>query len=153
MGPGNSILWTTTSRTVVTVLLALLTAACQATGERPAVRLYQDYPQTEIRHLGGYDDPRYGDYGYNALRNGFDYLVSKGIDNAAIERASVQARFRLALPRFRLAHRTNQPIYYELWVKIEGCPNRVFMRTSFTGRLLTVDDAGGCLKDTASVPG
>ncbi len=147
MGPGNSILWTTTSRTVVTVLLALLTAACQATGERPSVRLYQDYPRTEIRHLGDYDDMRFNDYRYIALRNGFDYLVSKGVDNAAIERASVQTKFRLV-------HRTflaNQPIYYDLWVKIDGCPSRVFMRTSFTGRLLTVQDAGGCLKDTASV--
>ena len=146
MGPGDSILWTKMGRTIVAVLLALLTAACQATGERPSVRLYQDYPQSEIRHLGDYDDPRFNDNSYIALRNGFDYLVSKGVDNAAIERASVQTVFGLG-------HHTllaSQPIYYDLWVKIEGCPSRVFMRTSFTGRLLTVQDAGGCLEDTAS---
>jgi len=127
---------------LVAVLLALFTAACQTTGERPSARLYQDYPRTEIRHLGDYDDLRFKEYRYIALRNGFDYLVSKGVDNAAIERASVQSMFGLVLG--------NQPIYYELWVKIEGCPSRVFMRTSFTGRLLTVQDAGGCLEDAAS---
>ena len=131
---------------LVAVLLSLFTAACQATGERPSVRLYQDYPRTEIRHLGDYDDSRFNDYSYIALRNGFDYLVSKGVDNAAIERASVQTMYGLV-------HHTllaNQPAYYDLWVKIEGCPSRVFMRTTFTGRLITVQDAGGCLEDTAS---
>ncbi len=131
---------------LVAVLLALLTAACQATGERPSVRLYQDYPRTEIRYLGGYDDPRFNDNSYIALRNGFDYIVSKGVHHAAIERASVQTKFRV-LHHGLLA---NLPIYHDVWVKIEGCPSSVFMRTSFTGRLITVQDPGGCLEDTAS---
>ena len=155
MGLGHSILSTTTRGTVAIVLLALLTAACQTTGQRPSARLYDDYPRAEIRHLGGYDGPGYGAYGYVALQNGFDYLVSKGVEGAAIEKASLQARFALGYPRFGhgATLRANQPIYYDIWVKIAGCPSRVLMRTSFTGRLLTVDDAGSCLGDIAPLPG
>ena len=91
------------------------------------MRLYQDYPGTEIRHLGDYyDDPRYSDYGYIALLNGFDYLVRRGVDKAAIGEASIEGNRRLGL--IHLPHPPN----YDLWIKIEGCPKRVHIRTSFS---------------------
>ena len=141
---GNPVLWPTMSRVLAALLLTLLTATCQATGDRPSVRLYQDYPGTEIEHLGSYDDPRYSDYGYIALLNGFGYLVRRGVDKAAIKKASVQEIRRLGLVHLP------QPPYYDLWVEIEGCPRRVHMKTSFTGRLFTVQDKGGCVKGAGS---
>ncbi len=145
MCPSDPVRWPTTSRVLAALFLALLTAACQAAGERPSVRLYQDYPGTEIRHLGDYyNDPRYSDYVYIALLNGFDYLVRRGVDKAAIRKASIQGIRRLGLIHLP------PPPNFDLWIKIKGCPKRVHIRISVTGSLLGVQDKGGCLKGAGS---
>ncbi len=145
MCPDVPVLWPTTIRVLAALFLALFTATCQTAGERPSVRLYQDYPGTEIRHLGDYyDDPRDSDYGYIALLNGFDYLVRRGVDKAAIREASIEGTRRVGL--IHLPH----PLNYDLWIKIEACPKRVHIRTSYTGSLLAVLDKGGCLKGAGS---
>ena len=155
---GDPVLLPKTHRVLVALVVVLLAAGCEARGERPSARLYQTYPDTEIRHLGGYDDARYGDYGYIALLNGFGYLVGKGVDRAAIEKASINGTGQLHLGLFAVGHqglfRTDvddgQPLFYDLWIKIEGCPNRIHMKTNFTGRLIAVHDKGGCLAGAAS---
>ena len=155
---GDPILLPRTHRVLVALVVVLLAAGCQVRGERPSARLYQTYPETEIRHLGGYDDARYGDYGYIALLNGFGYLVGKGVDRAAIEKASINGTGQLHLGHSAVGYRSllrshvddGQPLYYDIWVKIEGCPNRVHMKTSFTGRLIAVHDKGSCLTGAAA---
>ena len=71
-------------------------------------------------------------------------LMARGVDKAAIREASIEGARRLGL--IHLPHPPN----YDLWIKIEGCPKRVHIRTSYTGRLLAVLDKGGCLKGAGS---
>ena len=104
MRHGDPLLLPRTRRALVALIVLLLAAGCQVRAERTSARLYQTYPGTEIRHLGGYDDARYGDYGYIALLNGFDFLVGKGVDKAAIEKASIHGTWKLHLGNFAARH-------------------------------------------------
>ncbi len=38
----------------------------------------------------------------------------------------------------------------ERWLRIAGCDSLVYMKASFTGRLFSVRDKGGCLKSAAA---
>ena len=71
-------------------------------------------------------------------------LVGRGVDKAAIREASIEGTRRVGL--IHLPH----PLNYDLWIKIEACPKRVHIRTSYTGSLLAVFDKGGCLKGAGS---
>ena len=42
------------------------------------------------------------------------------------------------------------PSYYALWLRIAGCDSLIYMKASFTGRLFSVRDKGGCLKSAAA---
>ena len=44
----------------------------------------------------------------------------------------------------------SRPLNYDIWVRIEGCPSPVHMKTNFSGRIVAVNDAGGCLTGAAS---
>ncbi len=47
----------------------------------------------------------------------------------------------------RLPH--GMPSYYEVWLRVAGCDPLIYMKASFTGRLFSVRDKGGCLKPGA----
>jgi len=48
----------------------------------------------------------------------------------------------------RLPH--GMPNYYEVWLRVAGCDPLIYMKASFTGRLFSVRDKGGCLKIAAA---
>ena len=85
------------------LVAAFLVAGCQVRGERLSARLYQTYPDTEVRHLGVYDGS-HGDYGSIALLNGFGYLVSKDIQRSAIKAASINGAWPLRRGLFAVGH-------------------------------------------------
>ena len=131
------------------LVFALIVTGCQVQGERPSTRLYQTYPGTEIRQLGGYS----GSHGYDgsvALLNGLGYLVGHGVQRSAIEAASINGSWSLRRGLFGGDFDHGRPLYYDIWVTIEGCPDRVHMKANFRGRLIAVNDKGGCLKGAAS---
>ena len=98
MCPGDPVLRPTTGGVLAALFLALFLAACQAAGEPPSARLYQDYPETEVRHIGDtYGDSGTGDYGYVALQNGFAYLERRGVHKAAIREVSIEAIRRIGI--------------------------------------------------------
>ena len=41
------------------------------------------------------------------------------------------------------------PNHYEVWLRVAGCDSLVYMKASFTGRVFSVRDKGGCLKPGA----
>ena len=142
---------------LVALVVALVVTGCQVQGERPSTRLYQIYPGTEIRQLGGYGGS-HGHDGSVALLNGLGYLVGHGVQRSAIESASINGSWSLRRGLFAVGHRGlfggdfdhSRPLYYDIWVKIEGCPDRVHMKANFRGRLIAVNDKGGCLTGAAS---
>ena len=121
--------------------LILILAACQA-AERPDVALRRDFPEVEIDRIGDFH-PFYSDYQDIAVLNALHHALRTGVPKEALERAIVAPAHTLgaaSMPGPR-----GLPGQYELWLRIAGCESLISMRASFTGRLFSVHDKGGCL--------
>jgi hypothetical protein len=130
------------------LLLALLLAACQA-AERPEVALRREFATVEVNRIGDFH-PAYADYEDIALLNALQLALRRGVPKQALEVATV-APSSLGGPSggvARLPH--GMPNYYEVWLRVAGCDSLVYMKASFTGRLFSVRDKGGCLKSAAA---
>ena len=126
-------------------LLLLLATACVA-GERPGAVLRRDCPAVAIQRLGAHEYI-YADYGDQAVLNALHHTVQAGVPKDKIEKVilSTVAGRRGAISR----EPGGRPFAYDLWLRIAGCEKQVYMRASFTGRVLAVHDQGGCLKSAA----
>ncbi len=119
-------------------LMLLLATAC-ATGERPGAVLRRDFPSVEIQRLGGYDSLYAGSSDRAAL-DALHRTVQAGIPKDKIEKVTLRSRVR-----------GGKAGTHELWLRIAGCDKLVYMGANFNGRVVAVEDEGGCLKPTAEI--
>ncbi len=131
----------------IALSLALLLAACQA-AERPDVALRRDFGAVEVNRIGDFH-PAYADYEDIAVLNALHLAVRRGVPKAALEVATVapsglggHGGGGARLPQ-------GMPNHYEVWVRVAGCDPLIYMKASFTGRLFSIRDKGGCLKPGA----
>ncbi len=131
----------------IALSLALLLAACQA-AERPDVALRRDFGAVEVNRIGDFH-PAYADYEDIAVLNALHLAVRRGVPKEALEVATVapsgpggHGGAPAQLPQ-------GMPNYYEVWLRVAGCDPLVYMKASFTGRVFSVRDKGGCLKPGA----
>ncbi len=117
-------------------LMLLLATAC-ATEERPGVVLRRDFPSVEIQRLGGHDF-LYADSCDRAALDALHRTVQAGIPKDKIEKVILRSRVR-----------GGRAGSHELWLRIAGCDKLVYMGANFNGRVVAVQDKGGCLKPTA----
>jgi hypothetical protein len=117
-------------------LMLLLATAC-ATEERPGVVLRRDFPSVEIQRLGGYDS-LHADSSDRAVLDALYRTVQAGVPKENIEHVSLRSRVR-----------GGKAGTHELWLRITGCDKLVYMGANFNGRVVAVQDKGGCLKPTA----
>ncbi len=128
--------------------LALLLAACQA-AERPDVALRRDFGSVEVNRIGDFH-LAYADYEDIAVLNALHLALRRGVPKQALEVATV-APSGLGGHGGGVAPLPHgYPSYYELWLRIAGCDSLIYMKASFTGRLFSVRDKGGCLKSAAA---
>ncbi len=128
--------------------LVLLLAACQA-AERPDVALRRDFGSVEVNRIGDFH-PAYADYEDIAVLNALHLALRRGVPKEALEVATVapsglggHGGGAAQLPQ-------GMPNYYEVWLRVAGCDSLIYMKASFTGRLFSVRDKGGCLKGAAA---
>ena len=129
-------------------LMLLLATAC-TTGERPGAVLRRDFPAVAIQRLGAHEYI-YADYGDQAVLNALHHTVQAGVPKDKIEKVILTATYGR---RRAISGRSGRrrPGAYELWLRIADCDKLVYMRANFNGRVLTVQDKGGCLKPAAGV--
>jgi hypothetical protein len=132
-----------TLRQVLPLLLALATAACAAAGPNPKQRLAGAYPDLEIRWLGNYDLV-YTDEGYVGLERALAVVQGRGIAPERVEAASIEASTSRNLQMMQ-SQVAGRPTYYDVSLRITGCDNRVYFRTSFAGRIMNQRDPSDCL--------
>ncbi len=126
-------------------LLLLLATACVA-GERPGAVLRRDFPAVAIKRIGEHDMV-FADLGDRAVLGALHRSLQAGVPKDKIEKvilSTVAGRRGMA---FHVPG--GGPDAYDLWLRIAGCEKQVYMRASFTGRVLAVHDPGGCLKSAA----
>ena len=132
----------------IALLLALLLAACQA-AERPDVALRRDFGSVEVNRIGDFH-PAYADYEDIAVHNALHLALRRGVPKEALEVATVapSGLGGRGGGGAQLPH--GMPNYYEVWLRVAGCDPLIYMKASFTGRLFSVRDKGGCLKSAAA---
>ena len=119
-------------------LMLLLATAC-TTGERPGAALRRDFPSVEIQRLGGHDF-LYADSSDRAALDALHRTVQAGIPKDKIEKVILRSRVRGGMAGS-----------HELWLRIAGCDKLVYMGANFNGRVVAVQDRGGCLKSSAGL--
>ncbi len=117
-------------------LMLLFATAC-AMGERPGTVLRRDFPSVEIQRLGGYDS-LHADSSDRAVLDALHRTVQAGVPKENIEHVSLRSRVR-----------GGKAGTHELWLRIAGCDKQVYMGANLHGRVVTVQDKGGCLKPAA----
>lgn len=127
-------------------LFALLLGACQV-AERPHVVLRREFGSVEVNQIGDFQ-PTYADYGDIAVLNALRLALRRGVPKEALEVATVAPVHGVGVAR--LPEPQGYPNSYEIWLRIAGCDPLVYMRASFSGRLFSVRDKGGCLKSAAA---
>lgn len=130
-------------RLLLPVLLVLATAGCAAAGPGPKDRIYAAHPELQIRWLGDYD-LAYADDGYVGLERALSATEARGIAPARIEAASIEGVMSRALQMMH-TEVDGRPIYFDITLRVAGCENRVYFRTSFTGRIVGRRDPSDCL--------
>jgi len=130
-------------RSLVLLLLVLAATACAAAGPRPKERIYATYPALEIRWLGNYDLV-YADDGYIGLERALAIVEGHGIAPQRLEAASIEGVMSRGLQMLP-TEVDGRPIFFDISLRIAGCENRVYFRTTFTGRVVGQRDPSGCL--------
>ncbi len=100
-----------------------------------------------VRFLAKYVRPAYADYEDIAVLNALHLALRRGVPKEAVEVATV-APSGLGGGGARLPR--GMPNYYEVWLRVANCDPLIYMKASFTGRLFSVRDKGGCLKIAAA---
>jgi len=91
-----------------------------------------------IKFIGPYQSG-YADTAERALTSAVTEVTDQGISLGQIERITItpagipQEDKPLNLPPFRI------------WVTVEGCEEAIYFRVSPTGRIIAMNDEGGCL--------
>ncbi len=119
-------------------LILLLATAC-ATGERPGAVLRRDFPAVAIQRLGAHDF-LYADFGDRAVLDALYRIVQAGVPKDKIE--------KVTLSTFHGRRDRGRPSF-DLWLRITDCDKQVYMGANHHGRVVTVQDRGGCLKPAA----
>ncbi len=104
-----------------------------------------------VRFLAKYVRPAYADYEDIAVLNALHLALRRGVPKEALEVATVAPSGLGGHDGggvARLPH--GMPNYYEVWLRVAGCDSLIYMKASFTGRLFSVRDKGGCLKPGAA---
>ena len=104
-----------------------------------------------VRFLAKYVRPAYADYEDIAVLNALHLALRRGVPKEALEVATVAPSGLGGHDGggvARLPH--GMPNYYEVWLRVAGCDPLIYMKASFTGRLFSVRDKGGCLKSAAA---
>jgi len=125
------------------MILLLLATACAAGGERPGAVLRRDFPAVAIQTLGAYEF-LYDDYRNQAVLDALHRSLRAGVAKDNIEKVTVTAHYG-GLGAFSRESR-GRPDAYDLWLRIAGCDRLVYMGANFNGRVIAVQDKGGCLK-------
>ena len=126
--------------------MLLLATACVAGGERPGAVLRRDFPAVAIQPLGAYEF-LYDDYRNQAVLDALHRTLRAGVAKDNIEKVTLTAHYGGlgAISR----EPDGRPDAYDLWLRIAGCDRLVYMGANFNGRVVAVQDKGGCLKPTA----
>ncbi len=127
-------------------LMLLLATAC-TTGERPGAVLRRDFPAVAIQRLGAHEY-LYADFGDRAVLNALHRAVQAGVPKDQIEHVSLTASYGFG---FISSEPDGKPDSYDLWLRIADCDKLVYMGTNFNGRVVAVQDKGGCLKSSAGL--
>ena len=128
-------------------LMLLLATAC-TTGERPGAVLRRDFPAVAIQRLGAHEY-FYADYGDRAVLYALHRTMQAGVPKDKIEHVSLTASYGSPFSFFR--EPDGRPSAYDLWLRIAACDKLVYMRANFNGRVVAVQDRGGCLKSSAGL--
>ncbi|MCH8000884.1 MAG: hypothetical protein IIA34_04410 [Proteobacteria bacterium] len=126
-------------------LMLLLATAC-ATGERPGAVLRRDFPAVAIQRLGAHEY-FYADYGDRAVLYALHRTMQAGVPKDKIEKVVLTAFYGPPISFFR--EPDSRPDAYDLWLRIADCDRLVYMKANFNGRVVAVQDKGGCLKPAA----
>lgn len=124
------------------VLATLMATGCAGEGYGPRGQLEQEFPNLAIERIGDFS-VAYKDYQDLAVLNAADYAVAAGVPRTALREAAVTAVGGFGIAQ--LGGPLGYPSYYEVWLKVEGCGSRLHVMTSFTGRVISAEDPGGCL--------
>ena len=126
-------------------LMLLLATAC-TTGERPGAVLRRDFPAAAIQRLGAHEY-FYADSGDRAVLYALHRTMPAGRPKYKIEKVVLTASYGPPGSIFR--EPDGRPDAYDLWLRIAGCDKLVYMGANFNGRVVAVQDKGGCLKSSA----
>ena len=127
------------------ISLLLLASACVA-GERQGAVLRREFPAVAIQRLGAYEF-LYDDFSDRAVLNALHRTVQAGVPKDNIEKVILSMFYGRPGAIFR--EPDGRPSSYDLWLRIAGCDKLVYMGANFNGRVVTVQDQGGCLKPAA----
>jgi hypothetical protein len=111
-------------------LLLLLATAC----ERPETVDIGGH-MVSVQRLGVHDIV-YADFGDRAVLGALHRTVQAGVPKDKIE--------KVTLSTFHGRRDRGRPSF-DLWVRIAGCNKQVYMGANLHGRVVTVQDKGGCL--------
>ncbi len=128
-------------------LMLLLATAC-TTGEKPGAVLRRDFPAVAIQRLGAHEY-FYADYGDRAVLYALHRAMQAGVPKYKIEKVVLTASY--GLPGSIFHEPDGRPDAYDLWLRIADCDKLVYMGANFNGRVVAVQDKGGCLKPTAGL--
>ncbi len=130
------------------ILLLLLATACVA-GERPGAVLRRDFPAVAIKRIGVHDF-LFADIGDRAVLDALHRILRAGVPKDKIEEVILSTVYGRPGALFR--EPDGWPDAYDLWLRIAGCDKQVYMQADFNGRVLSVHDRSGCLKQAAGSP-
>ena len=116
------------------LMLLLLATAC----ERPETVDIGGHV-VSVQRLGVHIS-RDADSSDRAVLDALHRTVQAGVPKDKIE--------KVTLSTFHGRRRRGRPSL-DLWLRIAGCDKLVYMRANFNGRVVAVQDRGGCLKSSA----
>ena len=114
--------------------LMLLATAC----ERPETVEIGGH-MVSVQRLGVHD-PRDADFSDRAVLDALHRTVQAGVPKDKIE--------KVTLSTFHGRRDRGRPSF-DLWLRIADCGKLVYMAANLHGRVVTVQDKGGCLRNSA----
>ena len=124
------------------ILTVMVLGACGTPGPPEAGEVSAPLSEVEVRRVA-FLPPALSRGQDRALASAFGAVLERGLSTADLDRTTISPVKPIGRARYRVP--TLYPIAYEIRFDLKGCTFPVVVETAQDGRVLEVDDAGGCI--------
>ncbi len=126
---------------------AVLVSGCTSSGQGYADEATQvtqrPYADVKIRQRGRVS-LQYEEFAQAAGRNALDALTKAGVPEAALISADIYGINSRSRSTGSFGGRS-RPAFYDVWVRVAGCPSRVFLKAQASGTIFEMNDKANCV--------